>query len=77
MASPLAISPGLTPPAQLMLVSQQPQIFNAAFIDRRMRLHKQWQNRTTEAMVREVYAEIADEVADGIRRGADTIRRQS
>jgi hypothetical protein len=60
MASSLSISPGLKPPTQLTLVRSRPVEFNADFLDRRMREHRQWQHRVLDETMAELFREIAE-----------------
>lgn len=75
MASPIAFSPGLKPPAQLSLVSSPAVKFDSAFLDRRMREHHQWQHRVAEETARELFSEIADALECAVGRGPAKIVR--
>jgi hypothetical protein len=71
MASSLAFSPAVKPPAQLSLVSSPPVRFDAEFLERRMRAHRQWQNRVAEETTREILAEVSDALDDARRLNRD------
>lgn len=68
MASAIAISPAVKPPMQLALVSSQPMKFDAAFLERRMREHRQWQQRTAEETTRDILREVAAAALGAIAR---------
>jgi hypothetical protein len=68
MSTAIAMSPAVKPPVQLALVSSQPPKFDAAFIDRRMREHRQWQQRVAAEMTREILTEVAAAALGGIAR---------
>lgn len=68
MASAIAISPAVKPSVQLALVSSQPQKFDAAFLDRRMREHRQWQQRVAEETTRDILREVAAAALGAIAR---------
>jgi hypothetical protein len=69
MASSLAFSPAVKPTIQLSLVSARAVKFDSAFLDRRMREHRMWQNRIAEEATREVICEIADAIECYTGRG--------
>jgi hypothetical protein len=64
MASAIAISPSVKPPAQLGFVPLRSVKFDAAFLERRMREHRQWQNRIAEETTREILFEVAVALED-------------
>lgn len=65
MASILIFAPSpRKEPAQLKLISAEPAKFDAAFIERRMREHREWQDRVAA----EDASEIIVEVARGLQR---------
>lgn len=75
MASAIAISPSVKPPVQLGLVPSQPVKFDAEFLDRRMREHRQWQHRIAEETTREILAEVAGALECEVGRGPAKIVR--
>lgn len=75
MASPISISPAVQPPAQLTLVASQAPKVDAAFLDRRMREHRQWQQRIAEDTTREIVAEVRSAVECEIGYGPAKIMR--
>jgi hypothetical protein len=75
MSTAISISPAVKPTVQLSLVGSQPVKFDAAFLDRRMREHRMWQQRVTEETTREVICEIADAMEVYTGRGPQRIVR--
>lgn len=60
MSSTLVFAPAPhKQPAQLKLVSAQPVRFDAAFIERRMREHHEWQDRLAAEAASEIITEVA------------------
>lgn len=70
MATVLSISESLHPPDQLSLVSASPVKFDAAFLDRRMREHRMWQNRELEDLTAEVLREVLDYTGQKLQQAA-------
>ncbi len=60
MATTLQISQSPRPADQLSLVSALPVKFDAAFLDRRMREHRMWQNREVEQLTEEIFREVLE-----------------
>lgn len=77
MASAIAISPSAKPPVQLGFVPLRPVKFDAAFLERKMREHRQWQHRIAEETTREILAEVAVALEDeAVTLAAKIVRRR-
>jgi hypothetical protein len=70
MATVITMSPAVRPPVQLALASSQPARFDAEFLDRRMRLHREWQERIAEETTEEILRECLDYVGRGLQQMA-------
>jgi hypothetical protein len=68
MSSAIVMSPARKPPLQLALVSSQRPKFNAEFLERRMRAHRQWQEREAEDLTAEIFREVLDYTGRGLQK---------
>ena len=80
MATVLEFSQSLQPPDQLSLVPSVTEFGFArrvefgAFLDRRMREHRTWQNRELEDLTEEIFREVLDYTGQKLQQAAARAR---
>lgn len=68
MATALSTTQSPRPADQLSLVCAPTVKFDAAFLDRRMRAHRLWQQRETEQLTEEIFREVLESTGQKLQQ---------